>query len=43
MDDYYTNITYRTLISFALTKYIFMLCPIILYILPNSETPAIIV
>ncbi len=43
ISDYYGNITYRTLISFSMTKYIFMICPITLYIVPNGEVFAAMV
>ncbi len=37
ISDYYGNITYKTLISFSMTKYILMICPLTLYFLPNGE------
>jgi hypothetical protein len=43
ISDYYGNITYKTLISFSMTKYIFMICPLILYFLPSSEVFAAMV
>jgi hypothetical protein len=43
INDYYAEITWKTLMSSPLSTYIFMLCPIILYMFKNSELFACII